>query len=74
MHAYVYQWSLRPRPDIRVELQIEAQSACVARRELVAFLREHEAESWRVETVSRSHGTTLVTGTELGSRGDPVAS
>lgn len=70
MHAYVYQWSLRPRPDIRVELQIEAVSACVARRELVAFLREHEAESWRVETVTRSHGSTFADGT---SRGNPVA-
>jgi hypothetical protein len=45
MNAYVYQWDLQPRPDIRVELRIEARDAITARREVVAFLRQHEAES-----------------------------
>ncbi len=59
MNAYVYHWNLRPRPDICVEVHIEAASASAARREVVAFLREHEAEAWRVETVTRSSRSTL---------------
>jgi hypothetical protein len=47
MNAYVYCWDLRPRPDIRVKLQIEAVSASAAHRELEGFLCRHEARAWR---------------------------
>jgi hypothetical protein len=56
MNAYVYHWNLRPRPDICVELRIEAQGAIAARREVEAFLRRHRAADWQIETVSRSRG------------------
>lgn len=59
MTAYVYQWSLRPRPDISVELRIEAQDAIAARREVEAFLERHRAAGWEIETVSRSRGVVL---------------
>lgn len=53
-NAYVYRWDLRPRADIRVELQIEARDAIAARREVVAFLHQHDAGSWQIESVSRT--------------------
>jgi hypothetical protein len=59
MNAYVYHWNLRPRPDICVELRIEAPDAVAARREVVAFLRRHLAAGWEIETVSRSRGVGL---------------
>lgn len=54
MQAYVYHWSLRPRPDLRVELEIEAHDANAARREVDDFLRRHDGAGWRVEAVSRT--------------------
>jgi hypothetical protein len=40
----MYHWSLRARPDLCVELRIEAQDANAARREMQAFLRRHHAK------------------------------
>ena len=59
MTAYVYHWSLRARPDISVELRIEAQDVIAARREVKAFLRSHHAAGWEIETVSRSRAVVL---------------
>jgi hypothetical protein len=69
MNVYVYHWNLRPRPDIRVEVHIEAASAIAARREIVAFLREHEAQRWEIETVSRSDRSTLAEWVQSSSPG-----
>lgn len=58
MNAYVYQWSLRPRADLQVELRIEACDAIVARRTVVEFLERHGGGSWEIEAVSRSRDRT----------------
>lgn len=54
MNAYVYHWTVRPRPEICMELQIEAASAIDARRELFALLGEHRTSCWQIQIVSRS--------------------
>lgn len=57
--TYLYQWSLVPAPDIRVELQIEAGGAVAARREVKAFLHRHGGDGWRIEAVQRTRGQAL---------------
>lgn len=52
--TYLYQWSLCPRPDLRVELQVEAGGAVEARREVEAFLLRHGGAGWRIESVRRT--------------------
>ncbi len=59
MNAFVYHWSLRVTPEIRIDLQIGSESAAAARREVERFLRRHDAASWQLEAVSRQPSGAL---------------
>jgi hypothetical protein len=54
MRAYLYRWNLRLDANLRVEVEVAASSAVVARRTVHEVLRDRNGVGWVVESVSRT--------------------
>ena len=54
MKAYLYRWNLRLDPNLRIEVEVAASSAVVARRTVYEVLRDRNGVGWVLESVSRT--------------------
>lgn len=53
MQSSVYRFSIRPEPDMELEVRVKASNVADARRMVRRFFEEHDGRGWTVEHVSR---------------------